>query len=155
MASTLNTKVIKAPLEKVFSAFATAEALEEWLAPDGMTGKVHIFDFRPGGGYEMSLYYNQKQQEFEGKTNENEDRFTAKFTEIIPNEKIVQLTEFESGNEDFEGKMIMEVDFKTKGNDTVIAMAFKNIPQGIKPEDNEEGTRQSLEKLARYVELKS
>jgi hypothetical protein len=29
---------------------------------------------------------------------------------------------------------------------------FRNIPSGIRPEDNEEGTQLTLEKLARYVE---
>jgi hypothetical protein len=32
-------------------------------------------------------------------------------------------------------------------------MLFEDIPPGIRPEDNEAGTRASLEKLARYAEL--
>jgi len=35
---------------------------------------------------------------------------------------------------------------------TEVTIAFENIPQGIRPEDNEAGMRSSLEKLARYVE---
>ena len=35
---------------------------------------------------------------------------------------------------------------------TRLTMFFKNIPAGINPADNEKGTEQSLEKLARYVE---
>jgi hypothetical protein len=33
-----------------------------------------------------------------------------------------------------------------------VTIAFANIPPGIRPEDNDAGTRSSLEKLARYVE---
>lgn len=152
MSSTLNTKEIKVPVGLVFTAFATPEALEQWLSPDGMTGKIHSFDFRPGGGYEMSLYYNEGEAQSEGKTGGKEDRFTAKFTEIIPNEKIVQVTQFDTDNDDFGGEMVIEITFKPKDDRTIVTMSFNNIPKGIKPEDNEEGTRQSLEKLAKYIE---
>ena len=154
MSFTKNKQIIAVPVEKVFNAFATAEALEEWLAPNGMTGKVYAFDFRPGGGYEMSLYYDEDKPGIEGKSNSKEDRFTATFTEIVPNEKIVQVTKFDTDNNDFKGEMVMEVTFKSKNGGTVVTIAFNNIPRGIKPEDNEEGTRQSLQKLAKYVQQK-
>ena len=35
---------------------------------------------------------------------------------------------------------------------TTVSIFLKNIPPGIRPEDNETGTRLTLEKLARYVE---
>ena len=46
----------------------------------------------------------------------------------------------------------MEVRFEPVDNGTKVTFSFKNIPPGIKPEDNEAGTISSLEKLARYVE---
>jgi uncharacterized protein YndB with AHSA1/START domain len=152
MQSTKNTKHIKAPVAAVYHAFASAWALGQWLAPDGMTGKIHSFDFCVGGGYEMSLFYPEDETQFSGKTGNSEDRFTAKFLEIIPNEKIVQVTEFDSDDDSFKGEMKMTVYFEPKGNETLITMLFDGIPSGIKPEDNEEGTRQSLDKLAHYVE---
>lgn len=33
-----------------------------------------------------------------------------------------------------------------------VTLLFEHIPPGIQPEDNEAGTRSSLEKLARYIE---
>ena len=36
-------------------------------------------------------------------------------------------------------------------NSTKVTIIFKNIPTGIAPKDNEEGTEQSLEKLANYI----
>lgn len=155
MQSTKNTKHIKAPVAAVYSAFASAKALEHWLAPDGMTGRTHSFDFSTGGGYEMSLYYPEEETQISGKSAEREDRFTAKFLEIIPNQKIVQVTEFDSEDDSFKGEMKMTVYFEPKGDETLVTMLFDNIPQGIKPEDNEEGTRQSLDKLAKYVENQS
>ena len=151
MQSSRNSKLIKAPVEKVFDAFANPESLEQWQAPDGMTGKVHRFDFRPGGGYEMSLYY-KAEEKATGKTADYEDRFTARFAEIIPNKKIGQIINFDSEDEGFKGEMILNILFEPKDTGTLVTFAFDNIPPGIKAEDNEEGTRQSLEKLARFVE---
>ena len=46
--------------------------------------------------------------------------------------------------------MVVTLEATVGGTDVTIV--FENIPPGIRPEDNEEGTRLSLEKLARYVE---
>ena len=48
--------------------------------------------------------------------------------------------------------MIKEVTFKTKNTGTVVTLVFRNIPPGIKLEDNKAGTRSTLVKLARFVE---
>ena len=47
--------------------------------------------------------------------------------------------------------MIMEVTLEAEDEGTTVTIIFKNIPPGVRPEDNELGTRESLEKLARYV----
>jgi uncharacterized protein YndB with AHSA1/START domain len=116
-----------------------------------MTGKIHDFELKIGGGYEMSLLYNDN--ETEGKTSGNEDRFSSTFTEIKPFEKIVQTINFQSDNNEFKDEMIMEVHLERVKNDsTKVTIIFRNIPTGIDPKDNEDGTEQSLEKLAKYVE---
>jgi hypothetical protein len=51
----------------------------------------------------------------------------------------------------FAGEMIMEVTFEAAGDGTQVNILFGNIPNGIRPEDNETGTEQTLEKLARHV----
>lgn len=149
--TSINAKEIQADAEAVFKAFTDKKALEYWLAPYGMTGKIHNFDLKVGGGYEMSLYYNDNK--IEGKTSGNEDRFSATFMEIIPYEKIVQNINFQTDNIDFQDEMIMEVYLeKVDTNSTKVVIIFKNIPSGVNPKDNEDGTEQSLKKLAKYVE---
>ena len=54
-ASTRNSIFIEAPREAVYRAFTEPAALAAWRAPGDMTGAVHRFDLRVGGGYEMSL----------------------------------------------------------------------------------------------------
>ena len=117
-----------------------------------MIGKVYNFDLRKGGGYTMSLFYPETNKEMKGKTSENEDRFTAKFIELEPPAKIIEAINFHTDDPNFSGEMIMEITFKPAANGTKVTFLFKNIPKGIRPEDNEAGTISSLEKLAKYVE---
>ena len=149
--STRNSKLIHASVEAVYHAFANPEALEKWQAPAGMTAKVHQFDWREGGGYEMSLYYTANESGPRGKTTPGEDRYTSKIVELRPFQKIVQAIEFKTDDPAFAGEMLVEVTLDKKENATEVTFFFKNIPPGIKPADNEKGTISSLEKLNRHV----
>ncbi len=150
--TTQNSKTIKASQKVLYQALTDPTALAIWLAPGEMTGKVHNFDLRVGGGYQMSLFYPPSEKESRGKTSGKEDRFTARFVELTPPKKIVESIIFDSDNPAFSGKMIMEVRFETKVKGTKVTFLFKNIPSGIRLEDNKTGTRSTLKKLAHYVE---
>ncbi len=149
-ASTRTTRVIKAPREAVYRAFTAPAALAVWLSPEEMTGKVHEFDARVGGGYRMSLYYAASEQVGRGKTAEHEDRYTARFVELTSPSRIVQAISFDSADPAFSGEMTMVVTVEDRDGGTEVTFLFENIPPGIRPEDNEAGTQSSLEKLARY-----
>ena len=151
-ASTRTTRVIKAPRETVYRAFTDPAALVVWLSPDEMTGKVHEFNAQVGGGYRMSLYYPAAEPGNRGKTAEREDRYTARFVELTPPSRIVQAISFDTADPAFSGEMTMVVTLEDADGGTEVTFLFENIPPGIRPEDNEAGTRSSLEKLARYVE---
>jgi uncharacterized protein YndB with AHSA1/START domain len=150
--STRTSRLIKAPREALYRAFTDPAALAVWLAPDQMTAKVHEFDGRVGGGYQMSLFYPSSEQVYRGKTSEREDRFTARFVELTPPTRIVQAITFDSSDPAFAGEMTMTVTFEERDSGTEVTILFEQIPPGIRPEDNDAGTRSSLEKLARYVE---
>lgn len=151
-ASTRNSKLIKATPEALYQAFTDPAALAIWFAPGDMTGVVHNFDYRVGGGYQMSLYYPSSETTSRGKTSEREDRYTARFVELTPPGRIVEAITFDTVDPAFSGEMIMEVTFEAEDNGTTVSILFKDIPPGIRPEDNEAGTRETLEKLARYIE---
>jgi uncharacterized protein YndB with AHSA1/START domain len=143
--------VIKASPQILYEAFTSPKALETWLAPGDMTGKVHHFDHREGGGYEMSLFYPDTEQGAPGKTAGKEDRFVARFVTLDPGRKIVEAVRFDSSDAHFQGEMIMEVFFDPAYGGTRVTIIFKDIPAGIRPEDNEKGTELSLQKLENYV----
>jgi len=152
MNTSQNSKIINASPEKLYHAFTNPTSLEQWQAPGDMTGKVHRFDLRVGGGYEMSLFYPATDKTSRGKTAGKEDRFKARFVELDPPTKIVEAVTFDSPDPAFSGEMTMEVTFEPEGPGTRVTIVFKNIPAGINPKDNETGTELSLEKLARYIE---
>jgi uncharacterized protein YndB with AHSA1/START domain len=152
--STRTSRVIKAPRESLYRAFTDPEALPAWMAPGNMTAMVHEFDGRVGGGYQMSLFYPSSEQENVGKTSELEDRYSSRFVELTPPARIVEAITFDSKDSAFSGEMTMVVTFEERYGETKVTILFENIPPGIRPKDNEKGSRLSLEKLARYVETK-
>ncbi|HSF32288.1 MAG TPA: SRPBCC family protein [Candidatus Tectomicrobia bacterium] len=151
-ASTQTSRVIQAPRDALYRAFTDPQALAVWLPPEDMTGTVHVFDARVGGGYQMSLFYPASEQVYRGKTAEREDRFTARFVELTPPARIVQVVAFDSADPAFAGQMTMVVTFEERDGGTDVTIVCEHIPSGIRPEDNEAGCRASLEKLARYLE---
>lgn len=155
-ASTRNSKFIKATPETLYRAFTDPAALAVWFAPGDMTGKVHHFDLSVGGGYQMSLYYPASDESSRGKSAEREDRYTARFVELTPPSRIVEAITFDSDDPAFAGEMFMEITLEATPalpvGGTTVTIVFKNIPSGIRPEDNETGTQLTLEKLARYIE---
>ena len=150
--TTRTSRVIRARPEAIYRACTDPRLLAAWRAPDEMTATIHAFDARVGGGYEMALRYPLSEPGRPGKTSDREDRFRSRFIELVPGERIVEAITFETDGPAFAGEMTMDVTLVGRDGGTEVTIAFANIPPGIRPEDNEEGTRQSLEQLARLVE---
>src|SRR5438552_19041362 len=103
-ASTRNSKFIKATPEALYRAFTDPAALAVWLAPGDMTGEVHSFDDRVGGGYQMWLYYPSSEQSLRGTPSEREDRYTARFVELTTPRRHVEGVTFDSLDPTFSGE---------------------------------------------------
>jgi uncharacterized protein YndB with AHSA1/START domain len=149
--STRVSKTIKAPRTAVYQACLDPDALASWRVPDNMTGHMHVFDAREGGTFRMSLTYKDPQQSPGGKTTEGTDTFQGRFAELVPNEKIVEVIEFESQDPRFAGEMKMTTSFTDTDEGTEITVLCDGIPAGVRPEDNEVGTKQALQKLATLI----
>lgn len=67
-------------------------------------------------------------------------------------EKIVEAIEFESRDPRFAGEMKITTSFRDADQGTEITVPCQDLPAGIRPEDNETGSRQALRKLAALVE---
>jgi uncharacterized protein YndB with AHSA1/START domain len=152
MKSTQVSTIIKAPRAAVYKAFLDPAALAAWRVPDNMTAKVHSFEAREGGTYRMSLTYKDPTQSPGGKSSEDTDTFEARFVELIPDEKIVEAITFESDDPGFSGEMTMTTRLADADGGTEVTILCQGLPAGVRPEDNETGTRQSLRKLAALLE---
>jgi uncharacterized protein YndB with AHSA1/START domain len=152
MRSTKTSRVIKAPRPTIYRAFLDADSVVAWLAPNNMTGHLHTFEPREGGKFRMSLTYIDPKKSPAGKTSENTDTFQARFVKLVPNETIVQAVEFESQEPGYAGEMTITWTLKDVSGGTEVTVLFEGIPEGVRLEDNELGSQESLQKLAAFVE---
>ncbi len=148
-ASTRVSRLIKAPPDEVYGAFMDPAILVEWLPPGDMTGRIHAFDAREGGGYRMSLFYPETEAASRGKTADREDRVSVRFVELAPARRIVEAVTFHTSDPALKGEMRLAVSFEEVAGGTEVAIECTNLPPGLRPEDNEAGSRESLDKLAR------
>ncbi len=147
------SRIIKAPRDKIYQAFLDPRAVvAKWLAPDTMQSHVHTFDPREGGQFRISLTYQNSGDSPRGKTDSHTDTYHGRFIKLVPNEEILEAIEFETQDAAFTGEMTMTVKLADVDGGTEVALLYENVPAGIRPEDNKEGSRQSLKKLAAYVE---
>jgi uncharacterized protein YndB with AHSA1/START domain len=130
------SRLIKAPSEAVYRACTDLDALVEWRVPETMSGKVDSVD---GATYRMSLTYP------DGRA----DTFEATFIERVPNERVVERIRFDAA--DRVGEMVMTTTLRAVEGGTEVSIRYAGLSDSIRPEDNDEGTRQALEKLARLV----
>ena len=147
-ATTKVSRIIKAPRRAVYRACLDPVALAAWRVPDNMTAQVHVFDAHEGGTYRMSLTYRDPRQSPGGKTSEDTDTFQGRFVELVPDEKIVEAIAFDSRDPEFAGVMTMTTRLADADGGTEVTILCQDLPPGIRAEDNEEGTRQALHKLA-------
>lgn len=137
-ATTKVSRLIRAPREAIYRACVDPHVLAQWRMPQDMTARVESVD---GAAYRMSLGYG------DGRA----DTFAATFVERVPQERIVERIRFDAP--DRAGEMVMTTTLRTvEGGGTEVSVLCENLPPGIRPEDNEEGSRQALERLARRVE---
>jgi uncharacterized protein YndB with AHSA1/START domain len=150
MRSTRVTQQVNAPRERVYSALTDAQAIAAWKVPDGMTCQVHAFDPREGGTFRISLTYNE--QAGVGKTAAHTDTYHGRFLELVPNERIVEVDEFETSDPALQGEMTIRITLSGKDGGTEVVGVHEALPPGVSIADNEAGWRMALRKLAALVE---
>ena len=151
-ASTKVSRIIKVPRNTVYQAFLDKDSVVAWLPPNNMTGQMHTFEPREGGKFRMSLTYIDPTKSPPGKTSENMDTVQGRFVTLIPNETIVQVFEFESQEPEYAGVLTLTWTLTDAEGGTEVTVLCENIPKGVRLEDNEAGSKESLQKLAALME---
>jgi uncharacterized protein YndB with AHSA1/START domain len=134
-------RVLRAPAERVYRAFLDADAMARWLPPYGFLGKVHEMDARVGGGYKMS---------FRNFGTGSSHSFSAKYVELVPNERIVHTDKFDSPG--LPGEMNVTITLKKVLCGTELNIVQEGIPAAIPVEMCYLGWQESLTQLAQIVE---
>ena len=145
------SRVIAAPLQRVFAALVDPDALLAWLPPSGMTGRFERFDARPGGSYRLVLTYDDPVAAT-GKATASSDIVEARFVDIATSTRVVQAVDFVSDDPAYAGTMTMTWEVEEVRGGTRVRIAATDVPDGISAEDHAEGLSSSLMNLAAYLE---
>ncbi|WP_127481117.1 SRPBCC domain-containing protein [Nocardioides pantholopis] len=144
-------RVVRAPVDRAFRALVDPEALVAWLPPEGMSGRFEYVDARPGGSYRLVLTYDDPLTAA-GKTTPGSDVVEARFVDVVPGSRIVQVVDFVSDDPMFSGTMTMTWEVVATDSGTRVEFRATDVPPGISAEDHAVGLRSSLAQLAAYLE---
>jgi uncharacterized protein YndB with AHSA1/START domain len=147
--STTVTGLVRAPRSEVYRALVDAAAVAAWRVPDDMTAEVLEFDAREGGRFRVRLRYDDGHS---GKTDGDGDVYSGFFDRLVPDEQVVEVIEFETDDDTVQGSMTLTTTLREVDEGTLVELVHEGIPDGIPPDQNEEGTRMALANLAAYVE---
>ena len=133
----------------MFAAFVDADALEAWLPPEGMTGRLERFD--ADAGYRMVLTYLEP-PEGGGKASADSDVSEVRRTEVVAGRRIVEEVDFPSDDPAFAGTMVMTWTFEPQGDGTLVTITATDVPRGIDQDVHVGALESSLRQLAAHVE---
>lgn len=149
MYSTTVTADISASRSRVYGALVDPDAVARWRVPNGMSAIVHQFEPRVGGRIRISLTYEQPAGA--GKSSARTDTYHGRFVELVPEEKVVEIVEFETDDELMRGELMMTTKLTDSEHGTTVTIVIDNVPDAIPASDNETGTRMALANLAAFL----
>jgi len=148
-ASTRLVRHLDAPRSAVYRALLDPAAIRVWMVPDGMTSEIHAFDARVGGAFRVSLTYEAA--DAVGKSSAHTDTYHGRFVELVANERVVEVMEFETTDPALQGPMTVTFTLADADGGTALSAVHDKLPPGLSPDDNTLGWNLSLDKLARYL----
>jgi uncharacterized protein YndB with AHSA1/START domain len=149
MHTTTASGLVPADRTTVYRALLDPDAVARWRVPDGMTGEVHELDARVGGTIRMSLTYDDPSTA--GKSGDATDTYRGTFAELVPGERVVEEVVFESDDPGLAGTITMTTTLRDAPGGTEVEIRMSGLPDAVRPEDNETGSRMALAALARLL----
>jgi uncharacterized protein YndB with AHSA1/START domain len=132
------TKILKAPIDLMWEVWTNPEHIVNWWGPKSFTTTIHQMNLEVGGGWLLTLH---------GEDGTNFPNRSI-FKEIIPFKKIVY--------EHFNPHFFTTVLFEPDGDETLIdwSLLFDTTEMRdiiVKAHKADEGQKQNLEKLEKYL----
>jgi len=140
------TRLLDAPLERVWQAWTDPAELQKWWGPRGVTNPTCEWEAKPGGKINVVMLAGEELGQLAGQ----EWPMTGQFKEVIPQQKLVY-----TSNAIMDGKPIIEnictVTFEEQNGKTKMTLQVvitKITPEAEGPLSGmEQGWNQSLDKL--------
>ena len=135
------TRIIRAPQERVFRAWTTAEDMVNWACPEGATVVDVASDPRPGGAYHITMKIDE------------ETTLTARgiYREVSPPERVVYTWDWDA-EEQALGETVVTVEFRDVGDATEVRLVHALFPSAEAREGHAEGWNSCLNRLEALVE---
>jgi uncharacterized protein YndB with AHSA1/START domain len=131
------SKVINAPVERVFKAWTDPEQLKKWLGGNMINSMTVQQDLRAGGKYKIDSI----------KADGTTGLITGAYQEIVPNKKLV--FSWDNNSEEFPAKdTLVTVEFASRGKSTEVTIKHTKFVAQATAEKHNMGWTASLEKLA-------
>jgi uncharacterized protein YndB with AHSA1/START domain len=150
MRSTRVSRRLQATSARIYAALLDPVAVAQWKVPAGMTCEVHEFEAHEGGMFRISLTYEKP--DGAGKTTARTDTYHGRFVELVPNERVVEVDEFETDDPAFRGQMTITITLVEDDDGTDVVGVRDGLPPGVSIADNEAGWASALARLAALVE---
>jgi uncharacterized protein YndB with AHSA1/START domain len=150
MGVTRISRHLNASRARVYRALLDASAIAKWKVPAGMSSHVHAFDAREGGQFRVSLTYEAPTAT--GKTSAHTDTYHGRFTKLVADQQVVEVSEFETADLALKGEMTITITLADANGGTDLHAVHEGLPPGVSTIDNENGWSQALAKLAELVE---
>ena len=133
-------RVLTAKPEKIYRAFLDADAMAQWIPPNGFVCKVHHMDARVGGSFRMS---------FVNFGSGNAHSFGGEYLELRPNEFLHYTDRFDDPN--LPGIIHVKVWLRALPCGTELRIEQSGLPDVILVEHCYLGWQQSLNNLEKLV----
>jgi hypothetical protein len=90
------------------------------------TSVVHTFDAREGGQFRNSLTHDAPTGT--GKTTAQTDTYHGRFIELVTNEQVIEVVEFEMADPAMPGEMTITIMLSDAGNGTDVVAVHDGLP---------------------------
>lgn len=129
MYSTQVSRHVNAPRSAVYRALLDADAIAKWRVPAGMSCHVHEFDAREGGRFRISLIYDAPDRA--GKSESHTDTYHGHFALLVPDEQVVEMSEFETADPALRGTMMMTTTLTDADGGTDVLIVHDGVPDSV------------------------
>jgi uncharacterized protein YndB with AHSA1/START domain len=134
-------RFVKAPRDRVYSAWTESEQLRKWFGPENVKTRNLIADARVGGQFRWDL------TDQEGK----EITISGEYRELEPGKKIVFTWRLEEDENWKNHSSIVTVEFFDRQGGTEIRLTHEKLPNEASRDDHTQGWNSALDKVEEFL----